>query len=687
MDAKEFYAKGVQAARAGDRQVARDLIARAVKADPGLVQGWWALAHLVDDQQKKIFCLRQVLKIDPAHEKARALVNKLEQKPRSAPQQVVPDQLVQPRRESIAQRSYAPQDVPTPSEQQAQPSLDPSKKPSRRLWIGVISALSLLFVGVALTFLIVAGVINNPFTRSEADYSNVVLPTLPAAWTTTPTETPEPVSDSTPEVQQGTPLPVEQPEYSDEVENALDLMHKDRLDAALDAWNAILIEDPQDHFSLAMRAHTRLRLVRGETSLTKNVNFSLEAIADADKAIEIHPNMDGDYYLARAYGFENLSRATENRVDQDRLVNLALENMLIGITLPHTDPTGYYGPPNFLLRLGRCDEALEQGLELLAARGEDAAPVPVLHYNRANAHFCRGEYDEAIEQIDLAIDVLPSCSYRFIRALILYHSGDVEGALNEINYTIDVCPSFSGTRYYLRALIHYERGNYSQASQDLLLGSFNTWARGGLKAYVEALLALENGDRALAIESMKYAEQTMDRTHGPFIERIQADLAALGVSPDMITPDPSPAATPIPALPEGHPTPPPETYVKYTTGTGPFRLEPGEIQYFHFFAPRGFEYERVSNLKAHLIGGNEGFPTDIELLLHNPSMAYWQSINLIWGANEIRSEGDYVNTSGDINIRLWNAGVEPVVMENFGITIKVVTSGGSNVQYSYLDKE
>ena len=51
MDAKEFYAKGVQAARAGDRQVARDLIARAVKADPGLVQGWCAIAHLVYDQQ------------------------------------------------------------------------------------------------------------------------------------------------------------------------------------------------------------------------------------------------------------------------------------------------------------------------------------------------------------------------------------------------------------------------------------------------------------------------------------------------------------------------------------------------------------------------------------------------------------------------------------------------------------
>jgi hypothetical protein len=155
----------------------------------------------------------------------------------------------------------------------------------------------------------------------------------------------------------------------------------------------------------------------------------------------------------------------------------------------------------------------------------------------------------------------------------------------------------------------------------------------------------------------------------------------------VITPNPDPPSTPIPDLPDGHPTPPPETYVRYTTGTGMFRLEPGEIRYFHFFAPRGFEYERVSNLKVHLIGGNEGFSTDIELLLHNPLMAYWQPIDLIWGANEIQSEADYVNTSGDINIRLWNAGNEPVELEDFGISITVVASGGSRVRYTYLDEE
>ena len=463
-------------------------------------------------------------------------------------------------------------------------------------------------------------------------------------------------------------------------------MHKDQLEAALRSWDEILLEDPQDHFSLAMRAHTRLRLLLGETNLVYYINSSQEVIADADKAIALNPNQDGDYYIARAFGFENLSVVPGARIDRDRFIDLALENMLIGIALPHTDPTEYYSPPLFLLRLGRCDEALEQVLELIAARGEDAAPVPVLHSLLANAHFCKGEYKQALEQIAIAIDVYPNCRYYFTRALIYYHSGNLDQALNEINFTIDSCPSFIGTRYYLRALIHTERGDDDQAYQDLFSGSLNTWEQGGLKAYVEGLLALKEGNRAQAIESMKVAEQTMDRSHGPFIERIQADLRALGISPDASAPNPNLPATPMSPLPASHPTPPPETYVNYTTGTGPFTLEPAEVRYFHFFAPRGFEYDFVSNLEVHLIGGNEGFPTDIKNLIHNPAMAYWQPIDLVWGSNGIRSEEDYVNTSGDINIRILNDGFEPIEVENFGISISVVTPSGSSTRYSYLDE-
>lgn len=685
MDARELYAKALQAANAGDSQTARKLIVRSVEADPGFLEGWWALANIIDDDQQKRYCLDQVLKIDPNHEKARELVSKLAQSPVSAEQSAASFQSIQSEHKPIQHRSYHPPEASPSPEQEVQASTK-TPKPSRNFWIGVIAALSVLVVGVALTYLIFAGVINNPFIRSSTEYSDIVPPTLPAAWTATPTETLKPLIESTAEILQGTSVSLLQPQYSDEVENALQLMQRGDLEGALEAWDKILLKDPDDHFSLAMRAHTLLRLIQNETSLSNYINTSLQAIADADKAIALYPNMNGDYYTARAYAFENLSLALGIRTDQDRYLNIALENLLIGNALPHTDPTGYYDPSLFLLRLGKCSEALEQILGLIAARGENAAPVPLLHYRRAIAHFCLGEYEPGLEHINIAIELLPICNYRFIRVLIHYHSGNVEQALSETNLILDDCPTLAGTRYYLRALIHTERGDYEKAYEDLFLGSLNTWQQAGLKAYVEGLLALQEGNREQAIESLKLAEQTMGRSHGPFVERIQADLAALGVSPVVITPNPNPPSTPIPSLPEDHPTPPPETFVKYTTGTGSFTLEPGETRYFHFFAPLGFEYDHVSTLKAHLIGGDEGFPSNIELLIHNPALAYWQSVELVWGSNGFRSEGDYVNTSGDINIRLRNPSDESVELDDFGISISVVTSMGSTARYSYQDE-
>ena len=54
-------------ARKGDLKRARELIAKAVKADPSMKQGWWALANLLDDKDRQLHCLKQVLKLDPAN--------------------------------------------------------------------------------------------------------------------------------------------------------------------------------------------------------------------------------------------------------------------------------------------------------------------------------------------------------------------------------------------------------------------------------------------------------------------------------------------------------------------------------------------------------------------------------------------------------------------------------------------
>ncbi|MGD2162963.1 MAG: hypothetical protein PVG04_07700, partial [Anaerolineales bacterium] len=316
MDPKKLLSSGIRAAREGNHKSARDLIARAVKADPELLQGWWALAHLLEEEKQQIYCLNQVLRIDPQHQKAAAELNALLRKEESEPRRSESASVVQrPKTSPAREVPVSPASEPEIKEEIRAPEEQP--RSSKGVWIAVIATISLILVGVALTFLVIAGVIRNPFSRTQTDLSAVVPPTMPPVWTTTPTATPPSMTETAQVAQQGSPAPVEQQEFSNEVEAALELMHEDQLERALDAWNEILDEDPDDHFSLAMRAHTRLRLLRGETSLARYVDESLQAIADADQAIALQPNQNGDYYIARAYGFENLSLVPGVRVDQD----------------------------------------------------------------------------------------------------------------------------------------------------------------------------------------------------------------------------------------------------------------------------------------------------------------------------------------------------------------------------------
>jgi tetratricopeptide (TPR) repeat protein len=475
--------------------------------------------------------------------------------------------------------------------------------------------------------------------------------------------------------------------HPDGVDSALALMHKGAYGQALAAWDEILAEDPQNHFALGQRAMTRLAIARDENLLDRYIELNMEALRDTDEAIRLHPSGDGDYYLARSNVFENLSRVPGNRVDQDRLIEISLDNLYLGLELPHTNPTAYYGPPNLLLRLGRCEEVVERIESIFERRGDDAAVVPVLHYLLANAHFCNDDVDLALAQIDTALSVLHSCSYHFRKVIMLYDSGKVENALGQLNQNLAACPNFYGYRYYFRALLLYELGINDMAIGDLQVGSSNTWGQSGLKAYVEGLLALDRGDREQAIQSMRLAERTIDRSFGPhFIERIQADLSALGAEPEHVEPNNTPPATPLPTLPTGHPTPAPEIFVRYTTGTGLVEIKPGEVLYFHFTAPRGFSYEQVDNLRAHFIGAVEGLGTNLELQIHHPASSYWDRIEPVWGGNPIDSAAEYVNTSGDINIRLRNVGTEIVELKDFGISISVVNEDGMLVSYSYLDE-
>ena len=58
---------GLAAAQAGDRQRARDLLARAAAKDRRNPLVWLSLSEVVDDPEQQEYCLEQILALDPGH--------------------------------------------------------------------------------------------------------------------------------------------------------------------------------------------------------------------------------------------------------------------------------------------------------------------------------------------------------------------------------------------------------------------------------------------------------------------------------------------------------------------------------------------------------------------------------------------------------------------------------------------
>jgi len=61
---------GIEAAESGDRERARDLLARVVAKDRRNVEAWLWLSEVVDDPDGKAHCLERILVVDPGNEQA-----------------------------------------------------------------------------------------------------------------------------------------------------------------------------------------------------------------------------------------------------------------------------------------------------------------------------------------------------------------------------------------------------------------------------------------------------------------------------------------------------------------------------------------------------------------------------------------------------------------------------------------
>jgi len=75
---KEKLQEAVSLYKKGDKPQALKLLAGIVRQEPNNSVAWYGLALCLDDLDKKVYCLKRVLSLDPSHKKAQQILEKLQ---------------------------------------------------------------------------------------------------------------------------------------------------------------------------------------------------------------------------------------------------------------------------------------------------------------------------------------------------------------------------------------------------------------------------------------------------------------------------------------------------------------------------------------------------------------------------------------------------------------------------------
>jgi tetratricopeptide (TPR) repeat protein len=285
-------------------------------------------------------------------------------------------------------------------------------------------------------------------------------------------------------------------------------------------------------------------------SLNDYMDILNRGVAIVNRGLEIDPK-SGDLYTQRAFFFGIMTNGYAYRVDHDYLNQLALENLQASSYLRSKHirhPERYW--VNYLTFVRRCDEALTEAERLAAVEPADDVDSPTIDSLLSNVYSCKGDYDKALKYylIDLrkrnVQDDSCACS-----SVFYYLAGKSDEALEKLNKSISESPNYNGTRYFIRALIEYDRGEYDQALQDAETSEGESWAHGKNSAYIGGMNDARLGNTADAIEKLQYAEATFNGDYYFLAERAREALKKLKATPLVITPSVPITATPMPVYP------------------------------------------------------------------------------------------------------------------------------------------
>ncbi len=714
MEDDALLQRGIAAARAKDFETARNLLAKYVKTNPNSEQAWLVLGHCVVTNEQRVFCFNKVLQLNPNNALARKRLQNILLVDTPSP--------ASPSPAAITTSQVTPPEIEPLPQPQAETAINSNPAEKLSLWPALVGFLAgLLLLGIAAFFWL-------PNTEPPEFFNTLARAFVPAPKalaagdsqsfrqllpTYTPSNTPEPTFTPTSTL---IPPPSATPDFQTRFDEAAadialakrDMQNEGYAEAIL-LWDKIIQKLPEYADAYNQRGICYRELTRNQRSFNEAFENANHALDDFSKAIELDSTV-GDYYYRRydVYGF--LISLEEFNADVKVLQELGFQDLLKADALGNSFEWTERSIGFELIRLGRCKEGMEYTQELEAIAGPYAPPSAGINTAYALANVCLGNYSKALEHIDIALEVSPTDGREFDRLWILYNLGRYDEILEALDSDIENNPHYGAWRYYLRALIYYNRGQKELAIQDIQDSYGNTWEQYGVIAYLNGRFALDEGNEDEALEWFLLAQATLRPYY--YYDQIIAEndrlIARLGGTPINPTPAPgpdNPTPTPLPPIEEllfATPTayPPTEEQqpkpqgtatqvsIDYDAtasyeGTGVFVFEAGDYPVIRFQPTGGFSLKSAETLTVKVEGGPEGEDAHLRLTLANVFFPSWGAgTNLVYGENVIQNVNTYVTDEGYIFLAIQNTG-ERVVLENISLRLIVIAPDGSEKAYGF----
>jgi hypothetical protein len=348
---------------------------------------------------------------------------------------------------------------------------------------------------------------------------------------------------------------------------------------AIELLDELIVYDPFQDNWYYQRANMWEQMTKKEHNLEKYHAYLQNAIKDLDNAITLKKTK-GEYYRYRANLYWQMAATTPYHVDRVEYLRIAAENMKTGAALGTYKAYAERDIPLIYSDMDDCDTALDEAARIATSEPMRATPDSGIAYMLAEVYTCRGAFDEALEQYEVYLLRVEDCC-KSEYALYLYRVGRLEEALKYIDTDLTNEPNYRGARYFTRALIEYDLGNYESAYKDALAADRNSWSFNVFTAYIDGMNALRHGNNDEAAALLEYADATLPPDYAFLHERIAVELKTLGITRQQITPSVRLSVTPVqmPSIPTFspaelmtvYPYPTPTVYAYTPTPAGSVR--------------------------------------------------------------------------------------------------------------------